>query len=72
MKAAGCCDDLAGDFDGQAMTDLPLLASRVEKTGFDPKAWVTTFRCKTCGRLWEEKFRSEGHANVPTVVRVPR
>jgi len=70
--ASTCCDALPERFPATAMTDLPELSSRVEELRIDAKKWITTYRCRVCGAIWDERYESAGHANIPTLFRTPR
>jgi len=67
MSACEICNQLPDEIAGKAVSEIPELANRLQEEETDFKRWATKFRCKTCGQLWEERYESHGHANVPTV-----
>lgn len=67
MTPCNVCNSVPDENPGKAIADLPALAGRVEKVKTDFKLWISIFRCKECGQIWEERYESKGHANVPTV-----
>jgi hypothetical protein len=71
MTTFGCCSALAARIPAMAMSDLPELTRRVEEIQVDAMKWITTYRCKVCGCIWEERFQAEGHGEVPELVRRP-
>ena len=64
-----CCQRFPGENPGKSVKDIPDLAKTLDEISTDYLKWVTTFRCKQCGQLWEERYRSAGHGNVPEVLR---
>ena len=61
------CSSLSNRYEGKQIKDIKELASDLEKISVDYKAWVATFRCKSCGQLWIEEFEQKGHGEVPLV-----
>ena len=65
-----CCSQRADTYEFVAVSDLDWLAPRAEKVSVDYKQWITTYRCTHCGQLWQERYRTAGHANIPDVIKV--
>ena len=72
MPAIGACCEALAEKIPNAMSELSELSSRVEELTTDFKSWTTTYRCKVCAAIWEERYESHGHSDVPTVVRLTR
>jgi transposase-like protein len=70
MPECKVCNRWPDEIPGKAVSDVPELASHLEKLTTDFKLWITRFRCKECGQIWEERYESKGHANVPSIKKV--
>jgi hypothetical protein len=70
MNACNICGGLPSELLGVSVSEIPALAAHVEELSTDFKTWTTLFRCKVCGQIWEERYESKGHANVPSVRRI--
>ena len=70
MPACEICAALPEEIPGKTMVEIAELSSRVEEIETDYKKWTAIFRCKTRGQIWEERFTSHGHSNVPSVYKV--
>jgi len=66
------CDQLPDNIPGKAVIDIPELSNRLQEISTDFKLWITRFRCKQCGQIWEESYESKGHANIPSVKKVEK
>jgi hypothetical protein len=64
------CDELPNIFEGLSVKDIPQLSTRLELISRDCKTWMTIFSCKFCGQLWEEKYVSKGHGEIPMTSKV--
>jgi hypothetical protein len=60
------CDALPAAYPESGLAELPEFASRLEQISIDPVNWVRILRCRNCGQLWEESYRSTGHGEVAT------
>jgi len=67
MAMCETCNRLPDEIAGKAVSEIPEFVNRLEEVSTDFKLWVTRFRCKKCGQIWEERYESKGHANVPLV-----
>jgi hypothetical protein len=65
-----CCEQMKEKYELTALYDLPELKARVERVGGDP--YLVVFRCRRCGCVWEERWRSGGHGDISDLVRMPR
>ncbi len=65
----GRCSSLSYKYEGKQIKDIMGLTKDLEEISVDYKDWVATFRCKTCGQLWVEKFEQKGHGEVPSVYK---
>jgi hypothetical protein len=63
------CDRLPDELPGKAVADIPGLAAHLEEMTTDFKLWITPFRCKECGKIWEERYSRKG---MPMFLRSKR
>jgi TRAP-type mannitol/chloroaromatic compound transport system substrate-binding protein len=52
---------------GVRIQEIPDLYERLEKVSVDPLNWVTRYRDKYTGDIWEEAYESTGHGEVVVV-----
>ena len=65
-----CCEQAKEKYELTALYELPDLKARLEHIGGDP--YTVIFRCRQCGCIWEERWRSGGHVDISDLVRLPR
>jgi len=70
MPKCEICDRLPEEIPGKAVSDISELSSHLEKLTTDFKHWVTRFRCRESSQIWEERYESRGHANVPLTKKI--
>ena len=70
MNSEKACDQLPDEYPGKTLAEIPELRDHVEELSTDFKRWITVFRCKDCGMIWEERYEAKGHGDAPSVRKV--
>jgi len=52
---------------GVRIQEIPDLSERLEKVSVDALNWVTRYRDKHTGDIWEEAYESTGHGEMVVV-----
>jgi len=61
---------MPSQFVGRAVKDIPELANSAAEINSDLRSWVTDFRCNICGQIWQERYESHGHSDIPSVTKL--
>src|SRR3546814_20141489 len=61
LFTAGCgCSSAPNLYQGSAVKDLPHLGGSLVELSTDFEAWVTSYKCFSCGQLWQELYEAHG------------
>ena len=64
------CDKLPDEIKGKSVEQIPELRRVLEMVSCDPKKWVTIYKCRLCGQMWEERYVPTGHGDMPILKKV--
>ena len=64
------CENLPDTIQGKSVDEIPELKNVLEVVSCDAKKWITIYKCKSCGQLWEERYEPTGHGEVSVLRKI--